>query len=166
MSYYAHDRRIARHEGVHRFQLCKIEWPVEEDVIWPLLPVTSERADALLGSPLTPWIIHPTSNDGELGLYCHSKREDDTLTDYAAALLDPIGPWELETELQLPDCKSRMHFSCKHPKGNIEASHTFKLTLRVERGDREFLDTKGQPKKFDIVIEAPITLLSVRALPS
>jgi hypothetical protein len=65
MSYYAHDRRIARHEGIKRFHLCKIEHPVGEDgIVWPLLPVDSERVDCLLDSPLSPWVIHPTSNDG------------------------------------------------------------------------------------------------------
>jgi len=149
LSYYAHGRRIARHEGTRRFPLAKAENVAEGDEpALPVLPVFSDNADALLHSPLTPWIINATSNDGEAACAWLGRFVRLTLpTDHAPSLLDPIGPWELETDLQIPNCKSRLHFSCKHPSANMEMTHILKLVLRVERGDREELDSKGQPKK-------------------
>ena len=78
--------------------------------------------------------------------------------------LDPLGPWLLESTLRVPDCSSALHFSTAHDQANMTVVHSLKLCLRVERGDDEVLDTKGNRKKFDIIIDAPIHILSVRGV--
>jgi len=66
--------------------------------------------------------------------------------DTTPSLLDPDGPWHLEHNLQLPDCSSKINFSTHHEKSNIAISHVLKIMIRVERGDDEFLDSKGKRK--------------------
>jgi hypothetical protein len=67
-------------------------------------------------------------------------------TDTTPSLLDPFGPWRLESNLRLPDCASGLKFSTAHEKANITISHMLKVMLRVQRGDDEFLDSKGNRK--------------------
>lgn len=40
--------------------------------------------------------------------------------------------------------------------------HSLKVCIRVERGDDEAVDAKGNRKKFDIIVEAPMHILSCR----
>lgn len=68
------------------------------------------------------------------------------LSDDTPSLLDPIGPWHLDGLLQLPDCSSKLCVSTNHEKANISISHTLKIMMRVERGDDEYLDSKGNRK--------------------
>jgi hypothetical protein len=68
------------------------------------------------------------------------------LADTTPSLLDPIGPWLMESFLKLPDCSTKVSFSTNHDKANISVSHILKIMLRVERGDDEFLDSKGKRK--------------------
>lgn len=133
VDYTAHGKKITRHEGVKTFPLLKIEYP---DLASPLLPLLSDEPDAVQRSPLSSFWINPTSSDN-----------------MTPACLDPLGPWDLEGALQLPDCTGRIHFSCAHDKANISIKHWVKVTMRVERGDDEFLDAKGKRKRWDIIIE-------------
>lgn len=66
--------------------------------------------------------------------------------DETPSLLDPIGPWHLDGTLQLPDCSTKLNVSTNHEKSNISITHTLKIMLRVERGDDEYLDSKGNRK--------------------
>ena len=65
--------------------------------------------------------------------------------------LDPIGPWQLEGSLKVPDCNSILAFSSSNEQANMSIIHSLKICLRVERGDNDFLDSSGNRKKFDIV---------------
>lgn len=60
--------------------------------------------------------------------------------------MDSFGPWYLEGSLKLPECATRVNFSTHHEKANITVSHILKIVLRVERGDDDFLDSKGKRK--------------------
>ncbi|GAA5921978.1 hypothetical protein JCM3775_003447 [Rhodotorula graminis] len=135
-------RKLTRHETPKRFQLLRIE---NKDPKEPLLPILSDDPDVLLNHPLREFFINASSSD------------DDT-----PSLLDPIGPWHLDGLLQLPDCSSKLCVSTHHEKSNISISHTLKIMMRVERGDDDYLDSKGNRKLWDIVVEAGAVMLSCR----
>ncbi|GAA5890874.1 hypothetical protein JCM5296_003450 [Sporobolomyces johnsonii] len=135
-------RKLTRHETPRRINLVKVEHKDPKEF---MLPIISDDADALLEHPLKDWFINATSSD-----------------DTTPSLLDPDGPWFLESHIQLPDCSSKITFSTQHEKANIAVSHVLKIVMRVERGDDEYLDSKGKRKAWDIIVEAPCHILSCR----
>ena len=110
-----------------------------------MLPIISEDPDAIAHSPLKNWIVDATTTEGT-----------------GIQTLDPNGPWILSNNIAVPDCTSSLHFSTSHEKANVSVIHSLKIIMRVERGDDEFLDSKGDRKKFDIIVEAPMHILSCR----
>lgn len=76
--------------------------------------------------------------------------------DSTPSCLDPIGPWNLESTIQLPDCAEKLTFTTAHDRANITVSHILKIMLRVERGDDDFLDSKGKRKLWDVIIEVSL----------
>ena len=71
------------------------------------------------------------------------------------------GPWTFRKELQLP--KTGLHPTNKNKRSNIPISHTLKVIFRVQRGDDMEIDgASGKRKMFDIVVQTPIHILSVR----
>jgi hypothetical protein len=44
----------------------------------------------------------------------------------------------------------------------MSVQHWLKVTIRVERGDDQALDSKGRRKQFDIIIETPLKMLDCR----
>ncbi|KAK4052432.1 hypothetical protein OIV83_002234 [Microbotryomycetes sp. JL201] len=141
-NYYATGRKLTRHETPKKYTLLRVE---NKDPREPLLPVLNENSDAILDHPLREFFINPTSSE-----------------DWTPQLLDPLGPWYLESNLQIPDCSTKINFSTAHERANVAVSHVLKIMLRVERGDDEFLDSKGKRKLFDIIVESPLHLLSCR----
>ncbi|BGP34069.1 hypothetical protein JCM10296v2_005884 [Rhodotorula toruloides] len=133
-------RKLTRHETPKRFQLLRIE---NKDPKEPLLPILSDDPNVLANHPLKDFFINASSSSDE-----------------TPSLLDPIGPWHLDGTLQLPDCSTKLNVSTNHEKSNISISHTLKIMLRVERGDDEYLDSKGNRKLWDIVVEAGAVMLS------
>ena len=85
--------------------------------------------------------LHWKPNLGTSRLMRHS-----CLADTTPACFDPIGPWNLESTIKLPDCSTKINFSTIHDKANINVSHILKIMLRVERGDDDFMDSKGKRK--------------------
>lgn len=71
---------------------------------------------------------------------------DSGSADSTPSLLDPLGPWNIESYLKLPECSTKVNFSTNHDRANITVSHVLKVMLRVERGDDDFLDSKGKRK--------------------
>ncbi|KAK4057050.1 hypothetical protein OIO90_001950 [Microbotryomycetes sp. JL221] len=141
-NYYATGRKLTRHETPKKYTLLRVENKDPKD---PLLPIFEPDANAIMDHPLREFFINPTSSE-----------------DWTPQLLDPLGPWYLESNLQLPDCTTKVNFSTAHEKSNISTSHILKIMLRVERGDDEFLDSKGKRKLWDVIIESPLHLLSCR----
>ncbi|BGO93624.1 hypothetical protein NBRC10512_001242 [Rhodotorula toruloides] len=133
-------RKLTRHETPKRFQLLRIE---NKDPKEPLLPILSDDPNVLANHPLKDFFINTSSSSDE-----------------TPSLLDPIGPWHLDGTLQLPDCSTKLNVSTNHEKSNISITHTLKIMLRVERGDDEYLDSKGNRKLWDIVVEAGAVMLS------
>ncbi|KAG8934851.1 hypothetical protein FRC01_014017 [Tulasnella sp. 417] len=145
VDYYAHQGKTARHEPARRWELLSIKDP---DKYTPLLPIFSESTDAALRSPLARHV------------------DEDDLSSAAGQLLNPTGPWSFRFSLKVPDCTTRLHFTNKYTKAKIVVTHHVKIIMRVDRGDDTELDAKGKRKQFDIIVEAPIQLLSVSGVDS
>ncbi|KAH8921169.1 hypothetical protein BT69DRAFT_355026 [Atractiella rhizophila] len=143
VDYFAHSKKISRHEGPKRFQLLKAEIPGEQRTA--ILPITSDEEDAFENSPLKKLFVAGEGDETQV-----------------PSLADPLGPWILEGELQLPDCQSNLHFSLVHEKALLAISHLLRIVIRVERGDDDHLDSKGQRKLWDVIIESPLHILSCR----
>ncbi|KAM0749112.1 hypothetical protein T439DRAFT_327607 [Meredithblackwellia eburnea MCA 4105] len=141
-TYFASGRKLTRHETPKKYPLMRIEMKDPKEA---LLPILSDDVDAINNHPLAKFFINPTSSD-----------------DTTPQCFDPIGPWHLESTIKLPDCSSRLNFSTIHDKANINISHVLKIMLRVERGDDDFLDSKGKRKLWDVIIETPIHILSCK----
>ncbi|SCZ89070.1 BZ3500_MvSof-1268-A1-R1_Chr1-1g00932 [Microbotryum saponariae] len=139
-NYFASGRKLTRHETPKKFPLLRIE---HKDPKEPLLPILSDDPKAITDHPLAGFFINPDTSD-----------------DTTPALLDPLGPWHIESYLQLPTCASKIAFSTHHEQSNIATSHIIKVMLRVERGDDEYLDSKGNRKLWDVIIESPIHILA------
>ncbi|KAJ9119687.1 hypothetical protein QFC22_003397 [Naganishia vaughanmartiniae] len=148
IDYFALDKRVARHEAVKRYPLMALKHDSKPPE--PLLPILSESTEAIWTSPLAAFAVQAMTGN-------------DTEDDAVASLLNPVGPWYLDTTLQVPDCSSRIRFTTKHAKTNMAISHWLKLIIRVERGDDVAVDAKGRRKQFDIIIETPLHLLDCRS---
>ncbi|GHJ86661.1 hypothetical protein NliqN6_3063 [Naganishia liquefaciens] len=148
IDYFAHDKRVARHEAVKRYPLMALKHDTKPPE--PLLPILSDSTEAIWSSPLAAFAVQ-------------AMQGNDTEDDAVASLLDPFGPWYLDTTLQVPDCSGRIRFTTKHAKTNMSISHWLKLIIRVERGDDVAVDAKGRRKQFDIIIETPLHLLDCRS---
>lgn len=135
IDYFALDKRVARHEAVKRYPLMALKHDSKPPV--PLLPILSESTEAIWSSPLAAFAVQ-------------AMQGNDTEDDAVASLLDPFGPWYLDTTLQVPDCSSRIRFTTKHAKTNMSLSHWLKLIIRVERGDDVAVDAKGRRKQVSI----------------
>lgn len=132
IDYFALDKRVARHEAVKRYPLMALKHDGKPPE--PLLPILSESTEAIWSSPLAAYAVQ-------------AMQGNDTEDDAVASLLDPVGPWYLDTTLQVPDCSSRIRFTSKHAKTNMSISHWLKLIIRVERGDDVAVDAKGRRKQ-------------------
>lgn len=144
VDYYAHQGKTARHEPARRWEILSIKDP---DKYTPLLPILSDSTDAALRSPLAR----------------HVDEDDPSVA--AGQLLNLTGPWSFRFSLKVPDCTTRLHFTNKYTKAKIVVTHHVKIIMRVDRGDDTELDAKGKRKQFDIIVEAPIQLLSCRCNP-
>ncbi|CEL52563.1 Putative arrestin-related trafficking adapter C2D10,04 OS=Schizosaccharomyces pombe (strain 972 / ATCC 24843) GN=SPBC2D10.04 PE=1 SV=1 [Rhizoctonia solani AG-1 IB] len=149
IDYYAHGRRVARHDPTRRYELLSLKYPNskhDKGVRPPLLPVLDDSNNAISHSPLAGLI------------------EGQDADEIATNLLNPNGPWTIQLQANLPTCSSPIHFTCKHTKSNIIISHWIKIMVRVERGDDSQMD-KGRRKQFDIIVETPVHILSCKCNP-
>ena len=145
-----------RHDPLHRFELLDIR---QGDKAEALLPIWSDQASAATSSPLAPFArpqfdaeVVPSASTATLA----------HISDVASHLLTPSGPWRLSFNLQLPDCSTSIRFSNKHPGASVVVVHMLKVIFRVARGDEQATDSKGKRKQYDITVEIPVHLLSVR----
>jgi hypothetical protein len=114
----------------------------------PLLPIISSSADALASSPLLP-LINGSDQD----------------EDAVAQLLNPTGPWTLNTVLDIPDCARGLQFSNKHHDSHVSVTHNLKIVMRVGKFCNWNSDGKEGRKLYDIIVETPIHILSCRCSP-
>jgi len=159
--YYAQDRKIARHETPKKFLMLFVKQIERLERIQPLLPIISDDPEAARDSPLAPLALQAALNNPTVDSYDVDGHNDNMY----ATLLDPMGPWHLEKNLTVPDCSSTIRFTTKHEKTNINIAHWLKVTIRVERGDDDAVNSKGRRKQFDIIIDTPIKILDCRVNP-
>ena len=138
-------KRIARTDPIQRIYLLSLkDGEGDKDPI-PILPLTSDDPEAFKHSP-----ISSLANPG------------DDLSEFASNLMGP-GPWTLHHDLPLPNSCSILHFTNKNKLSNITVQHTLKVIIRAERGDDLHIDPKtGKRRLFDIVVQTPVQILSVR----
>lgn len=144
VDYYTDFKRLVRTDPVNRVVLLSIKDPLKEHPILPLSPgdIDTFRGSALYGSP----------------------QSEDDLSEVISNLMGP-GPWNIQRELALPKSCEELHFTNKNKRSNITISHTLKVIFRVQRGDDTELDPHtGKRKMFDIVVQTPVHILSVRPL--
>ena len=111
----------------------------------PLLPFNSDDVEVFKNSPLFGAV-----------------NSDDDLSEAVSNLMGP-GPWSIQKDVPLPKSCAELHFTNKNKKSNIIISHTLKVIFRVQRGDDQEIDPQtGKRKMFDIVVQTPIHILSVR----
>ena len=135
-------RRVARTDPVTRIPLLALKYPKKDGPA--LLPLESDDPDAFRQSPLAE-VVSPDDNVGEI----------------VSTFMGP-GPWSFRKDLQLP--KVCLHTTNKNRQSNICVSHMLKVIFRVERGDDSALDPQtGKRKLFDIVVQTPVHILSVRS---
>jgi arrestin-related trafficking adapter 3/6 len=136
-------KKVARADPVIRIPLVNIRDETKESS--HILPLDSDDPDALRNSPLYT-LVGP----------------DEDLSEMASSLMGP-GPWSFHYEAKLPQSCKFIRFSNKNKKSNMITTHILKFVMRVERGDDEVIDAKtGKRKLFDIVVQAPVQILSVR----
>lgn len=159
VDYYAHGRKVARHEPPRFYELVQVREPVKEI---RLLPIFSESPNAGQNSPLKPF-VHPDEGDLTFDVIPPSASTAilERTSDVASHLLAPAGPWRLRFEAKLPGCDSNMRFTNKYPGSRIPIVHKLKIALRVSKGVASEKDSKDKLKLFDIIIETPIHILSV-----
>lgn len=135
IDYFAHDKKVARHEATRRYQLLSLRHTTPGTAHTALLPITSDATDAISSSPLA-------------GLARAAAQNGMDPDDATSQLLNPSGPWVLEQQLQVPDCSSKVTFTTKHAKTNMTVAHWLKVVFRVERGtDSDERDSKGKKKQ-------------------
>ncbi|KAI9465256.1 hypothetical protein BJY52DRAFT_1209668 [Lactarius psammicola] len=134
--FFTCESMIRRTGAAQRINLLSLE-PRDKDS--PLLPLSQAATDsplhALLGS-------------------------DDVSSELTAKFMG-AGPWTLQTDLKVPNGSRTLHFSNKNWRAPIQISHTLKIVIRIERGDDKQMDPKtGKRKRFDIILQMPVHILS------
>ena len=116
-----------------------------DDDTKPLLPLSSDDPLAFENSPLAT--LRP------LGANASNVVSD---------LLGP-GPWPLRVVLRLPaDCRL-LHPTSRSGDSSIHITHALRFTMRLSRGDDPAMDHKtSKRKRYDVVVRAPVHILSVR----
>ncbi|KAF8323995.1 hypothetical protein DL93DRAFT_2032876, partial [Clavulina sp. PMI_390] len=156
VDYYAHGRKVARHEPVTHYEIVALR---HEDKHKRLLPILSDSASSASSSPLAPYARPLLDQPPDLVIPPSASTESlERTSDVVSHLLNPSGPWHFRFEVPIPDCHSGIHFTNKGPGTRIVVLHRLKTVLRVGAGVSE--DSKEKPKLFDIIIETPIHLLS------
>ena len=142
MEYLTQFKRVARTDSVNRLPLLSLT-PANKEA--HLLPLSMDDPEAFKKSPLNQLVT-----------------EDDDLSEIASSFMGP-GPWHIQAEVPLPQSCTQLHFTNKNKKSNILVSHMLKVIFRVQRGDDRDLDpVTGRRKMYDIVVQTPIHILSVR----
>ena len=150
VEYYSHFQRLVRSDPPLRFYLLSLHH--EGKTPTPILPLNSSSQDILRSSPLFQLLQPEQQNDpNELG-------------ELAASLMGP-GPWTFHKDLKLPAGCDLMKFTNKNLRANVKVGHMLKVVMRLEKGTgSEVSLSKKKPALFDIVVQTPVVIFSVRDL--
>ena len=156
VSYHPQMRRITKTDAPNGIMLLSIKYP--DTVNRPILPLSADDVNVFRTSPLYPLLV----NGDSTGTEDHSQSYlADLSSELASNLMGP-GPWPLQFDAKLPKSCSDIHPTNANKKSGMTIHHTLKIILRVERGDDNLLNVDGKRKMFDIVIQNPVHILSVR----
>jgi len=137
--FFAFSDKARRKDPERQVELLSLQ---SKDEDTPLLPLPQ------VVTPATESTLHPLL------------RTYDDPSEFMASLMGP-GPWKLQMALTVPDIPGTLHFSNKNKRAPIDITHTLKVVVRVQRGDEQDLDPlTGRPKQYDIVMRAPVHMLS------
>ncbi|KAJ7686591.1 hypothetical protein B0H17DRAFT_1072044 [Mycena rosella] len=128
-------KHVVRTDPIVRMQLLSVKYDDDKESR-PILPLDSNRVDALEESPLLAFTA-----------------PGDDLSELASEWMGP-GPWSFHQELALPPSCQRLHFTNKNKRGNMCVTHVLKCVIRT-----------GKRKLFDIVVQTPVHILSCRCSP-
>jgi hypothetical protein len=91
------------------------------------------------------------------------RRDATKLGELAANFMGP-GPWSFHKNLKLPNSCRLMKFSNKNLQANVRIGHLLKVILRLEKAPSEEDSQRAKPALFDIVVQTPVLILSVRII--
>ncbi len=149
VEYYSHFQRLVRSDPPLLFYLLSLRH--EGKTPTPILPLDSSSQDILRSSPLFQLLEPEKQNDpNELG-------------ELAASLMGP-GPWTFHKDLKLPSGCDLMKFTNKNLRANVKVGHMLKVVMRLEKASTDSEVSKKKPALFDIVVQTPVVILSVRDL--
>ena len=146
VDYFSRFHRLVRSDPPVQISLLSLKYEGKDPT--PILPLESSSPDVLLSSPLVE-LLDP------------EEREDASKLDELAASFMGPGPWEFHKNLKLPNTCKLMNFTNKNLQAFVRIGHMLKVTLRVEKAHSP-TDEEAKPPLFDIVIQSPILILSVR----
>jgi hypothetical protein len=160
VDYYAHGNKVVRRGPAQFHEAIQIRQP---DMHQRLLPIISDSSTAASGSPLAEY-VHP-EQDETPDLVIPPTASTEALehtSDIVSHLMNPAGPWKLRFNVPIPDCHSGIHITNKGEGARTVVTHRLRTTLRVSTGLAERTDLNETLKLFDIIVDAPVRLLSVR----
>jgi hypothetical protein len=147
VEYYSRFHRLVRSDSPARIVLLSLRNEGKNSI--PILPLESASTDVLRSSPLYE-LLDP-----------EERQDASKLGELAANFMGP-GPWNFHKVLKLPDSCRLMNFSYKNLQANVKIGHMLKVILRLEKASFEGESNKTRPTLFDIVVQAPVLILSVR----
>lgn len=117
-----------------------------DDDTKPLLPLSSDDPLAFENSPLAT--LRPMGANA---------------SNVVSDLLGP-GPWPVRAVLHLPADCGLLHPSSRSGDSSVHITHALRFTMRLSRGDDPAMDSKTttKHKRYDVVVRAPVHILSVR----
>ncbi|XP_006461271.1 hypothetical protein AGABI2DRAFT_185545 [Agaricus bisporus var. bisporus H97] len=149
VEYLNNMRKAVFASPVRRFELLGLRGPVKSAM--PILPLESDESEAFRNSPIYS------------RLSSQLKSEDD-ISQMASNLMGP-GPWTFALDLKLPQSCKTLRPTNKNKLANMVVTHSLKIVMRMQRGDDTVLDSYGRRKLFDVVVRAPVHILSCRCNP-
>jgi len=151
VDYFSRFHRLVRSDPPVQIPLLSLKY--EGNTPTPILPLESSSSDVLLSSPLVE-LLDP------------EEREDASKLDELAANFMGPGPWSFHKDLKLPNSCKLMKFTNKNLQAHVRIGHMLKVILRVEKaqGPSEEDPNNAKPSLFDIVVQSPVLILSVRIL--
>ena len=148
-----------RHEPVQFHEIIRIQ---QSDTQQRLLPIISDSPTATSRSPLAEYVQSERDEPRDLMIPPTASTESlEHTSDVVSHLLNLAGPWHLRFNMQIPGCHTGIHFTNKGEGTRTVVTHRLRTTLRVAAGLVEQIDVNKKLKLFDIIVEAPIRLLSV-----
>ncbi|KZO93863.1 hypothetical protein CALVIDRAFT_539513 [Calocera viscosa TUFC12733] len=141
VDYFSRGQRLTRYDVPRKWDLLNIKSAGKNIPLFPLSSLTPQAG------PIQ-----------QLLALCPPHQD---VSEYAGSLLQLSGPWIIHEVLKLPTCKMGLHRTVRLPRGGaaVKIAHTLKVVIRVERSDGT-----GN-KKWDIMVDTPITLFDCRCSP-